>query len=51
MLQESVWVFKWFMTSFLSSFPLQMCHYVWDFVLCSGGTGLIRFGVALTNKL
>lgn len=51
MFDESAWVFKWFMTYYLSSFPIEMCQYVWDLVLCIGGFGLVSFAVALVLKL
>lgn len=51
MFQESAWVFKWFMTCFLSSFPIEMCQFVWDIVFNLGGTGLIKFALALLLKL
>lgn len=46
-----MWVFKWFNNCYLVSFPFEMCHYVWDFVIAHGGFGLIQFAVALTVHL
>lgn len=51
MFDESAWVFKWFMTCYLSNFPLEMCQYVWDLVLCTGGIGLVKFAISLVTKL
>jgi hypothetical protein len=51
MFDESAWVFKWFMTCYLCSFPLEMCKYIWDFVLCTSGLGFIKFAVALVGQL
>ena len=51
MLDESAWVFKWFMTCYLSSFPIEMCQFVWDLVLNIGGIGLVYFAIALVLKL
>jgi len=46
-----MWVFKWFMTYYLYSFPLELCKYVWDFVIEVGGIGLVSFAVGLTIEL
>ena len=51
MLQESIWVFKWFMTLYLSSFPMEMCMYVFDFLLCTDSTALIKFAIGLVTEL
>jgi hypothetical protein len=51
MFDESAWIFKWFMTCYLSSFPLEMCQYVWDLVLCMGSLGLVKFAICLVTKL
>lgn len=39
------------MTCYLSSFPLEMCQFVWDLVLCVGGVGLVKFAIALVLML
>ena len=48
---ESIWVFKWFLTYYLYSFPIEMCQYIWDIVLSLGGIGLVTFAISLVNKL
>lgn len=30
LLDDSVWIFKWFITLFIYSFPLEIIKYVWD---------------------
>lgn len=30
MLDDSVWIFKWFITCYLYSFPIPVIKYVWD---------------------
>jgi hypothetical protein len=51
MFEESAWVFKWFMTCYLNDFPLEMCQFVMDLVVCTGGLGLVKFAIALLIKL
>jgi hypothetical protein len=51
MFDESAWIFKWFMTCYLCSFPLEMCKHIWDFVLCTSGLGFIKFAISLVMKL
>jgi hypothetical protein len=51
MLDDSVWVFKWFITLYLYSFPLQVIRYVWDMVVEMGGIALVYFAVALVLHL
>lgn len=50
-IDESLWVFKWFITFYLYSFPLEMCQYIWDIVISVGGIGLVTFAIALVTKL
>jgi hypothetical protein len=33
LLDEAMWVFKWFITCFIYSFPLEVVKYVWDAVI------------------
>ena len=33
MLDDAVWIFKWFITCFIYSFPLEVVKYVWDVVI------------------
>ena len=51
MVDESVWVFKWFITYFIYSFPFEMIKYVFDIVIELGGIGLIKFAIAITQEL
>lgn len=48
---ESLWVFKWFITFYIYSFPLEMCQYVWDFVITVGGAGMVSFAVSIVKCL
>jgi len=50
-LEDSVWIFKWFITYFIYSFPLQTIKYVWDIAVELGGLGLVYYAVALVRKL
>ncbi len=51
MLDESVWIFKWFITYYIYSFPLEIIKYVWDVVIELGGLGLVYFAIALVTHL
>lgn len=48
-MDESVWVFKWFITYFIYSFPFEMIKYVFDMVIHVGGLGLVKFAIAITE--
>jgi hypothetical protein len=46
-IEESAWILKWLMTFYLSTFPIEVCQYVWDLTLGAGILGLVYFGVSL----
>jgi hypothetical protein len=50
-LDDSVWIFKWFITYFIYSFPLQTIKFVWDLVIEIGGVGLVYFALGLVMQL
>ena len=47
-----LWVHKWFLVLFLSSFPLSYAIRFWDFIFSYGISGIIKLGLAImkTNK-
>ena len=51
MLDDSVWTFKWFITCYIYSFPIQAIKYVWDVLIELGGLGLVFFAVSLVRHL
>lgn len=51
MLDDSVWIFKWFITCYLYSFPIQSIKYVWDIFIEMGSLGLVYFAVALVKNI
>ena len=51
MLDESVWIFKWFITCYIYSFPLQVIKFVWDLMVELGGLALVYFAVSLVVSL
>lgn len=51
MLDDAIWIFKWFITCFLYSFPVEVIKYVWDVMVERGGLGLVYFGVAIVIGL
>ena len=51
MLDDAVWIFKWFITCFIYSFPLEVVKYVWDLVVERGALGLIYMGVAVVLEI
>lgn len=46
-IDDSMWLLKWFMSFYLSSFPIEACQYVWDLVLTIGIFGLVYFAISL----
>ena len=45
------WMFKWFMTYYLYSFPLEIAREVWSLVMLKGGVGMVYFALALLKEL
>lgn len=50
-IDSSVWIFKWFITCYLYSFPVQFIKYVWDVFITVGAFGLVSFAVAVVLEL
>ena len=50
-IDDSLWIFKWFTTYYIYSFPIEMCQYVWDIVISVGGIGLVKFAVSIVCAL
>ena len=48
MVDISMWVFKWFMTCFIYSFPLEMVKYVWEVMITCGSLGVVSIAASLT---
>lgn len=44
---NEAWMFKWFMTYYLYSFPLEVAREVWTLVMLKGGIGMVYFAFAL----
>lgn len=51
MIDVSMWVFKWFMTCFVYSFPLELGPYALDVIVNLGGLGFVCLAYALTEEL
>ena len=51
MLDEAMWVFKWFITCFIYSFPIEVVRYIWDIIIERGGIGLVYVSVAVVLLL
>jgi hypothetical protein len=48
MIDISMWVFKWFMTCFVYSFPFDMGKYAWDLMVQLGALGMVALAFSLT---
>ena len=46
-----MWIFKWFLTAYIYSLPLEAIHHVWDYMMVVGGLGLVYFAVSLVKSL
>lgn len=44
-------MFKWFMTYYLYSFPLEIAREIWTLVMLKGGIGMVHFAFALLKEL
>lgn len=49
-LPDQIWIWKWLLTSFLYSFPLDVCARLWDFIISSGIQSLISLSLAITEQ-
>lgn len=48
---EALWLHKWHSTLFLHSFPLAHCLRIWDYVMASGTSGIVKVTVAVLKQL
>lgn len=48
---DEIWIFKWFLTYFLYSFPKEVVETVWDITFTRGGIGQIYFAYAITEQI
>lgn len=48
---NEIWVFKWFMTYYIYSFPFEVVREIWDAVMVKGALMLVYFAVALVMYL
>lgn len=49
LLDSMLWVWKWFITLFLYSFPIEIVTKLWDYIIVNGGLSLISLGLALAS--
>lgn len=46
-----MWIFKWFITYYIYSFPFSLIKYIWNLVIEIGGFALVYFAVSLILNL
>ena len=51
MLDEASWIFKWFITYFVYSFPLSTLQYLWNGVIEIGGIAVVYYALSITLAL
>lgn len=51
MLDESMWIFKWFITYYIYSFPFNTIKYIWNLVIELGGIALVYYALALVTHI
>ena len=44
---DQLWIYKWFMSCFLYSFPLGLCIRVWDCILARGPRFMINISLSI----
>lgn len=49
LLDSMIWVWKWFITLFLYSFPIEIVAKLWDYIIINGGLSTISLGLALAQ--
>jgi hypothetical protein len=50
-LDESMWIFKWFITYYIYSFPFSTIKYIWNLVIELGGIALVYYALALVMHI
>lgn len=51
MLDESMWIFKWFITYYIYSFPFNTIKYIWNLVIELGGVALVYYALAIVMHI
>ncbi len=51
MLDESMWIFKWFITFYIYSFPFNTIKYIWNLVIELGGIALVYYALAIVTHI
>lgn len=46
-----MWIFKWFITYYIYSFPFNTIKYIWNLVIELGGIALVYYALALVMHL
>ncbi|KAL4503348.1 hypothetical protein ABPG72_000954 [Tetrahymena utriculariae] len=49
LLDSMLWVWKWFITVYLYSFPIEIVAKLWDYIIINGGLSTISLGLALAE--
>lgn len=44
-----MWIFKWFITAYIYSLPLETIKFIWDYLMVVGGFGLIYLAVSIVK--
>lgn len=45
----SIWIFKWFTTCFIYTFPFELIKYAWEIIIQLGSIGIVTFAIGLTR--
>lgn len=48
---DDLWIFKWFLTFYLSSLPITVIKPIWDFIFVVGSIGLVYLAIGLLIHL
>jgi len=46
---DQLWIYKWFMSSFLYSFPLGLCIRIWDNIFARGPRFMFNISLSILN--
>lgn len=50
-MNDESWILKWIISFYMSILPIQICYYVWDYILTIGSLGISVVAFGLVNYL
>lgn len=48
---DDLWLFQWFISLFLYSFPIEFVKKVWDFILCKKEMAVVLIALGIIKSI